>query len=1003
MRTVILVMVALVGVPREVGAQSQDPALPAVSLKSGEAQLLVDDHLIAWQSDVRRTLHQPTKDQGGNEPLLAIEDEFGETASTLEANGTIVHDTRLNRWVMFALAFASNWPGESADRVRMYRFTSHDALHWIKGDQGTPQRIEFDLFDPSSQTSATNIDLFSCMYDETDEDHPYKGWLFFANWGPGREGTYYVESADGIHWTRGAKVLEASSRTIEQDGRTLGGTGDVTTFHPDPESGRFLGCLRFSSVTDVENSNRLRSRGFVFADRLDQPIDLRQVTRLGLVPAAAARNGDLPTDEYYSSTAWRYGGLWLGGLRIWHSKDHYPYSASGSAFLKLVVSHDGLNWSKVPFQNQEGIPEVFIGNGPEGGNDARNDGGYMTEFSNSPLRIGDELVYYYGCSSWGKNHPRPYRVSGGGIFRARLRPDGFVSVDGGTLVTRRLKFDGRELTVNGIGPIQVEVVAPARNTYETLAEARIEGDSLGHLVLFNQDRSLRDVAADGVVQLRFTVGEGGALYSFAVQARQAQVGSAAAKTSSRAGRIKTESFDRDPGWEGIHHRSARTLEPVNIRQDFGYSPDTSHAKSRESDEPGELGGLITPASEAAYYALAIEPRSLDQPLSASGTLHMGQGGTHLLLGFFNSETLNEWRTPNTVAMRLNGRGENFFAYVEYCTSRWRAGGDTTPFPSRIDPVTGRSSLIGFPCNQTLRWTLNYDPAGNDGRGVVTATIGEHTAICNLDDAHKQDGARFTHFGILNVMKSADSSSEVWLDDISVNGGTPDTFTRDPGWEQHHNRRAYETRIVRPRCDFGHAVSNFAGGTAAGELGGLIFRGDCRFPDKMACYGDQVGPLTLARPLQAAGKIALRRGVSDSTTLFGFYNARESMRSSESQNDGLPESVLGVHVEGPSSEGFCFYPVLRTKAGGGRYAASREFSRIFPDGQSHDWRLEYDPDGAAGAGQITLTLDEKSQTFDLQPGEKERGTTFDRFGIITTWIDGNSQDVYWDDISYTVEQ
>jgi hypothetical protein len=32
-----------------------------------------------------------------------------------------------------------------------------------------------------------------------------------------------------------------------------------------------------------------------------------------------------------------------------------------------------------------------------------------------------------------------------------------------------------------------------------------------------------------------------------------------------------------------------------------------------------------------------------------------------------------------------------------------------------------------------------------------------------------------------------------------------------------------------------------------------------------------------------------------------------------------------------------------------------------------------------------------------------GTTLDRFGIITSWIDGNSQDVSWDDIASTVAQ
>lgn len=516
MRRFLCVVVALGMLSRGAAAQSRDTSLPAVTLRSGEAQLFVDDYLIAWQSDLQRTLRQPKKDDGGNEPVLAIEDEFGETKATLEANGTIVYDPRLDKWVMYALAFASNWPGESADRVRLYRFTSPDAMTWVKGDDGRPQRIDVDLYDPASGTSATNIDLFSCTYDETDPDSPYKGWLFFANWGEGREGTYYVESRDGIRWERGAQILAAGSRTIEQDGRSMNGTGDVTTFYHDRESGRFLGCLRWAGVTDNENTNRLRARGFLFTDRLDRPIDLAQVARLSLIPEGAERNGDMPTDEYYSSTAWRVGSLWLGGLRIWHGRDDYPHSAAGCAFMKLVVSRDGLNWRKVPFKNEDGVPEVFLPNGPEGGNDARNDGGYMTEFSQAPLRIGDELIYYYGSSSWGKSHSRPFRVSGGGIFRARLRPDGFVSVDSGTLITRRMKFDGRELSINAVGPIQVEVVAPSDGGLISIAAATIDGDSLSHRVVFDGQRSLRDAAADGVAQLRFTVGAGGALYSFTI-------------------------------------------------------------------------------------------------------------------------------------------------------------------------------------------------------------------------------------------------------------------------------------------------------------------------------------------------------------------------------------------------------------------------------------------------------------------------------------------------------
>lgn len=465
-------------------------------------------------------------------------------------------------------------------------------------------------------------------------------------------------------------------------------------------------------------------------------------------------------------------------------------------------------------------------------------------------------------------------------------------------------------------------------------------------------------------------------------------------------RVKFEAFDRDPGWLGVNNRSARIQKPAQIRQAFGFSGKTHHAGGVS---PGEIGGFITPAGECAYYAKTIDPVTFDNRLHASGQLSMGQGGTNLLLGFFNSRTVNEWRTPNTIAIRLNSRGDKFFAYVEYCTAKWRAGGDSTPFPSTTDPKTGRSTLIGFPCDQSLHWSLTYDPNGNNGGGLVTATIGEAMAACNLDKTHKTDGAAFDHFGVMNVVKSADSGSTAWFDDIAVNGESVETFTQDPSWSGRDNHKTYSSQIVRPRFDFGFTDTNFAGGKHQGELGGQIFRGDCRYPERMACYGDRVGPLTLDKPFRASGKIAMTRGVSDSTTLFGFYNSQDSMRSNASQSDGLPESVVGIHVEGPSRDGFRFYPVARLKGGNSRFGRVETFPIILPNGSTHDWSMVYNPAGASGHGQITVMLDGKSGTFDFEPGAKDRHTTFDRFGIVTSWIDGNSQNVYWDDVSYTVDQ
>ena len=461
-----------------------------------------------------------------------------------------------------------------------------------------------------------------------------------------------------------------------------------------------------------------------------------------------------------------------------------------------------------------------------------------------------------------------------------------------------------------------------------------------------------------------------------------------------AGKEKVERFDRDPGWDGQNNRA--TLEKRTIKQDFGYSR-TSHAGGR----PGEIGGHITPAAEPAWYARKIEPKTFNDVLSASGRLRC-DGRGHLLIAFFNADTAREWRTPSSVAIRLLGRGDVFYAYVEYATGKWRAGGDSPGGFATARDETGRMNLRGFPADRVHEWTLKYGPTGNRGGGSITVTLGGETAICHLDAGHKADGATFNRFGLLPVLKSADGGGEVWLDDVTVNGQTDD-FSRDPRWEGVNNRREYVTADVRPRFDFGYSPTRHSGGLAAGELGGLVFRGDCRHREKLGAYGDRLRELTLDRPLQASGKVALRRAVSDSTVLIGFYHSKDSLRVNPSQSSGWPVSFLGVAVEGPSREGFLFYPAYRFRSGAQGYANGDDRPHILPDGRPHDWSLTYDPKAADGRGRMTVTLDGKAVTLDLGPKDRDQATRFDRFGIVTTWIDGNAQRIYFDDLTYTCEQ
>ena len=456
--------------------------------------------------------------------------------------------------------------------------------------------------------------------------------------------------------------------------------------------------------------------------------------------------------------------------------------------------------------------------------------------------------------------------------------------------------------------------------------------------------------------------------------------------------LKTETFDVDPNWEGRNNR-ATDPGPRTIVQNFGFNGFSTNA----GGAPGEIGGFITPAGEPAFYGKVITTASFNDPLSASGILNVPQGGGHTLIGFFNADTANEWRTPNTIALRIYGRGTYFHAYPEYGTGLWRAGSGALGGEASIP-----TGAVDYP------FSLHYDPEGADGRGTITATLGSYSTVMTLDAGHKADGALFNRFGILNVMKSADDPGQVWLDEITING-EPHPFNSDPGWDQRNNRRTYTSTNVRPRFDFGYSPgSTFAGGQSAGEIGGHTFRGDSRVDfngTRMAYYGARLtDTLSLNHPLHAEGKIAFRRGVSDSTTLIGFFNSTGSMRNNDSQNSATPENFVGAAIEGPSSEGFYLYPTYGLDQEGVRADGGRGSPRppyIYPDGESRHWTLDYHPDDNGGTGSIIVTLDGQAVTLNLDPGHKEIGAQFNRFGIITTHIDGSGQTVYFDDLTYTL--
>lgn len=495
------------------------------AVEADEPLLFVDDLLIESGEDLVRRLHQPRKDESGQVPVLELSaDVFGEYPGTLMANGTLVFDPGLGKHVMFALAFAGAIDPAAPDgwkRIKLLRYTSDDGLAWEGGDDG---RVEIvypkslsDLQYGDSPGEVFHLDLFSCHFDSENRDFPYQGWLFLRS-DEEHTGVYHMQSADGHVWHRGRQVVRRFTRRLTQEGVSLMGPGDVSVFSIDTREKRFLASLKFQQKRGDGTEHLLRSRAYLFVDRLDAAIDVERIVEVNQVPPGTGGKGDEPDDEYYGSTAWRYGSHWLGGLKVFHVKGDHPWSSSGCAFLKLQTSRDGLHWDKVMFENEDGHAGIFIANGSEGGDEGRNDGGYLTEFTSPPLRLNDELIFHYGASSYGKNHPNGIRMTGGGIFRARLRLDGFVSVDGGRLTTRVLAIPGWDLFVNHAGPIGIEVLD---GRGDCLGITRIEGDDLGRNNPVKFDgRSIAALCADRtengrvIGRIRFAVDKGSSLYAF---------------------------------------------------------------------------------------------------------------------------------------------------------------------------------------------------------------------------------------------------------------------------------------------------------------------------------------------------------------------------------------------------------------------------------------------------------------------------------------------------------
>jgi len=442
-----------------------------------------------------------------------------------------------------------------------------------------------------------------------------------------------------------------------------------------------------------------------------------------------------------------------------------------------------------------------------------------------------------------------------------------------------------------------------------------------------------------------------------------------------------EDFSVDPQWESYRSRLLPNPLPIT-RQEFGW---------RRSHSGGhEIGGWIQRSLTPAWFAKVIPKRTLNDRLSASGKFSVTRddSSSGTLFGWFN-ETSRGWRAPNSLVLRLDGNGGKYWVFFEYGTRHWLTGGVGCFEGERYQTTPTRP----FCADGTEHaWSLTYDPEGANGDGLITVVLDGTIYTRALSPGHKADGAEFNRFGMFNLQNTG-SGMEVSFRDLTLDGRAID-LSSAAGWEERGNKVEFADRQMRPFHDFGWMGTNRAG-SKPGEIRGITWR-----DEKPAYYASKVGPLTLEDELYASGKIAFHGAGSDSAAYLGWFNSSSKTNKATSDLQEPQKNVLGIIIEGPSQIGHYFRAEYR--AANGQGVIDDEGPIIRPDGRVHQWSIHYAPRSGDGHGQITVQLDNATQTLRLAPEHRKQGAVFDRFGLFNLQVGGHFVDIALDDVTYTIK-
>ncbi|MAV38432.1 MAG: hypothetical protein CMJ59_23590 [Planctomycetaceae bacterium] len=407
----------------------------------GTRQLFIDDHNIESLVGVVKKLNQPTK-HGGN-PVLAMVPQRGQSwdADMPISFGSVLFDARQK---LFKMWYGLHHRGGGDSESVLCYATSADGIRWRK------PRLGIYTIGGTKQNNVVmhHSGLASGVFLDLHEQDPVKRYKMLHMW---RDYQVYASySADGLRWhayNRGRSVLFVppghDSHMIAYWDRALGKYVAIVR----DRTGR-IDDVRRRLVTDPVARRGWRKLWDPDGDRAPENHSIRRVgqavsddfihwTDYRSVLGADAR--DPPNqDQFYNMEVVPYGDLRIGLLTVF---SHDPDYCRGA--VQLTYSRDGRNWHRAANR------AIFLPLSQPGSFDW----GAIYPLQ-APLVVDDEIWIYYTGYGVDHHHQPPPNMTGfrNGIGLAKLRLDGFVSVDAGTtegtLTTRRFVFSGNQLVVN---------------------------------------------------------------------------------------------------------------------------------------------------------------------------------------------------------------------------------------------------------------------------------------------------------------------------------------------------------------------------------------------------------------------------------------------------------------------------------------------------------------------------------------------------------------------------